>query len=300
VKGEIEMKQCVKVALVQFSPLPMEQMQENIDYIISKIEELASNGNKLIVFPEMSITNFYEHGPRGKQIYWENGTLSLDDIEINRIIKSAKEQKVYVIVSLAERSEIVGTIYNSALLIGPSGIIGKIRKMHLPGLEKLYFSEGSEPEVFDTPIGKIGIAICYDSMFPEYVRLLAAKGAEIIAFPSSIWKGGNKGGIGSSGSKEKFWNVLPLVRALENQCFVIACNGGGDHYIGEHYGRWIRMGLSKIVSPTGEILAETHGNENCVLEAIIDKKLLAESRSAYPFLADRKTELYGALTKVLI
>jgi predicted amidohydrolase len=289
------LKENINVALVQFSPWPMKEMQKNVQFIIGKIKELTAKGKELIAFPEMSVTNFFEHEPKGKENYWKNGAISIDDPAITQIVEVVKEKNCYVVVGFAERSELIGKIYNSALLIGPEGIIGITRKLHFPGLEKLYFSPGSEIPVFDTPIGKIGISICYDSMFTEYLRVLAVKGAEIVVMTSSIWKGGDKGGIGSEESKEKFWDQLPVTEAVTNQVFVVACNGGGTHMIGKEIGTWERLGLSKIVSPMGEILAKLGGNDENLLHAELKKDLLEEARSVYTFLSDRVPHMYKDL-----
>ncbi|MFB4165001.1 carbon-nitrogen hydrolase family protein [Alteribacillus sp. JSM 102045] len=292
------MKDNVKAALVQFSPKPMQHMEQNVEFITNKIVELSNKGNELIVFPEMSITNFFEHGPEGKIQYWNNGSLSVDDNVVQKIVEVTKKQNCYAIVGFAERSRMIGKIYNSAACIGPKGIIGITRKVHFPGLEKLYYSKGTEIPVFDTPLGKIGISICYDSMFVEYLRALAVKGAEIIVMTSSIWKGGGKGGIGLETSKSQFWDLLPMVASVEHQSFVIACNGGGSHMIGEKVGTWERLGLSKIVDPTGDVLTKTDGNDEVVLNATLEEKKLKESRMAYSFLNDREPELYQELTEL--
>jgi predicted amidohydrolase len=281
------MKKNVKTALVQFSPWPMRQMEKNVSFISTKMEELAKSGNELIVFPEMSITNFFEHHSNGKQDYWESGSISLDSPQLETIKNGAKQNNCFVVVGFAERSDVPGEIYNSAALIGPEGIVGITRKVHFPGLEKLYYKTTNQIEVHDTPLGKIGICICYDFMFPEVTRALAVKGAEMIVISSSIWAGGEKGGIGSLEYKKTYWDQLPLVKAIENQTYIIACNGGGSHQIGKDLGEWKRLGLSKIVSPTGQILAKVDHQDDAVLTALLDAADIDLARKQYTFLADR-------------
>lgn len=298
-KGGSFLKENIKVALVQFSPKSMHQIEENVAFIQKKIIQLSNQGNELIVFPEMSITNFFEHGPNGKVEYWNKGAIPDNHPAIQKIIEVTKQQACYTIVGFAERSSTIGKIYNTAMFIGPNGFIGKTRKVHFPGLEKLYYSKGLDIPVFDTPLGKIGISICYDSMFVEYLRALSVKGAEMIVMTSSIWKGGGKGGIGLEKSKRQFWDHLPAVAAVEHQSFVLACNGGGSHMIGEKVGDWERLGLSKIVDPTGEVLTNTDGNDEVILTADLQKKKLEEARLAYSFLSDREPELYKDLTELI-
>ena len=292
------MKDEIRTSLVQFSPQPMRDKGENCDFIEEKINELSSENQELIVFPEMSLTNFFEHGDGGRLAYWKYGAITLEDPLIDRIVSLSKKKGVYVVFGFAERSNIVGVIYNSAMLTGPGGPIGITRKIHLPGFEKLYFSSGNEIPVFTTALGKIGLSICYDSWFPEYVRVLAIKGAEIIITPASIWMGGSKGGIGREILKREFWDSVPLVKAVENQAFILACNGGGTHWMGDELGTWERMGMSKIVSPFGELLASTPENDESVLSAVLKHEDLEASRSVYTFLADRAPAAYAELSKV--
>ncbi|MEB3101771.1 carbon-nitrogen hydrolase family protein [Ferviditalea candida] len=292
------MKQSVQAALVQFSPWPMREMDRNVDYIKSQIDNLAQTGNELIVFPEMSVTNFFEHDANGREAYWNHGAIAIEGPQLNSIIMKAREHQCYVVVGFAERSPVIGMMHNSAALIGPDGLIGVARKIHFPGLEKLYYTSGTSIDVFETPIGRIGICICYDCMFPEVTRALAVKGAEIIVSVSSIWEGGAKGGIGLPEYKKAFWDQLPLVRAMENQAFVIACNGGGSHMIGRDIGTWSRLGMSKIVAPNGEMLAKADHADEAVLTAVLKERELIQSRSQYTFLADRKPYLFQDLNTI--
>lgn len=289
------MKSEIKASVVQFSPRPMREKKENVRYILEQIDQLVSAGNELISFPELTITNFFEHEKNGRETYWNEGTLDIDDPLITTIQEAAIRHGVYVVVGFAERGELVGKVYNSVMLTGPNGLIGITRKMHLPGLEKLYFSSAMEIPVWDTPIGKIGISICYDSMFMEYLRILALKGAEIIIMSSSIWKGGEKGGIGPAKSKEQFWDQLPLFSAVTNQTFVLANNGGGSHFLGQNVGVWERLGLSKIVSPLGTVLARCEDNEDAILTATLKQEELVQARNVYSFLIDRMPYKYNEL-----
>lgn len=291
------MREHLCVALVQFSPHPMSEKNFNVEFIISKIKELSKSKHELIIFPELAITNFFDNITDGKLNYWRHGALDAGDSLIGEIIDVTKRENVYVLVGFAERSPQVGEIFNSAMLIGPDGPIGVTRKIHLPGVEKLYFSPGKTIPVYDTPIGKIGVSICYDSWFPEYTRILAAKGAEIVIITASIWKGGSKGGIGNQQSKQNFWDHLPSIKAVENQVFVLACNGGGSHWMGETMGTWERMGLSKVVSPLGDVLVRSSGSEDEVLTAVLDRSDLEMARSVYTFLTDRIPNMYHELTE---
>lgn len=164
------------VSVVQHAPGDMDQRDANVDYIVCRLGEQAARGSRFVVFPEMGITSFFRHEPGGYRRYWAQGTVLLDDPELSRIADAARDGNVHTVVGFAERSATTGIIYNSAALIGPDGIVGVTRKVHLPGLEKLYYTPADEIEVFDSPLGRVGIAICYDVMFSEYFKALSDQG----------------------------------------------------------------------------------------------------------------------------
>jgi len=277
------------VSVVQHAPGDMDQRDANIAYIVERLAEEAASGSQLVVFPEMGITSFFRHEPGGYERYWREATIELDGPELEQIIDAARAADVHVIVGFAERSDTTGIIYNSAALLGPDGILGVTRKVHLPGLEKLYYTPSDEIEVIDSPLGRIGIAICYDVMFPEYFRALSEQGAEIIVFCSSTWRGGAKGGVGLEGVKRDYWSALPMVTAIQNQAFVVACNACGSLDMGQNAGTWERLGLSKIVAPTGVVLAEAEAGDSDaeIIRAELDLQDMIAARTSYRFLSDR-------------
>lgn len=281
------MHQGISVSVVQHEHKGMDQRSKNVDYVLSRIRELAAQGSQLIVFPEVGITSFFRHEPGGLLRYWDEGTITLDGPELAAIASTAKDVNAYAVVGFAERSKATGTIHNSAALIGPEGIIGVTRKLHMPGIEKLYFSPGDAVEVFECPLGRIGIAICYDSMFPEYFKALSDQGVDILIITGSIWAGGEKGGVGVESLKREYWWALPMVTAIQNQAFVLACSGCGRLDMGSLAGTWERLGLSQIVAPTGSRLARAGGTEEEVIGAMLTTQELAEARTSYRFLGDR-------------
>jgi predicted amidohydrolase len=183
-------------------------------------------------------------------------------------------------------TEVDGAIYNSAVMIGGKrGLIGKYRKLFLPGHsvfdEKRHFTPGSNPEVFSTCLGEIGLAICYDIYFPELARLYAMKGAQILVYPTT-----------SPSARRDFFEALAKARAIENGVFVILCNRAG---VEEGLIYW---GGSEVVSPSGVVLAKAKYDEDDVVVAELD---LSEVRRVRPFLPmlskDTRQELYDQLLK---
>ncbi|MES1930229.1 nitrilase/cyanide hydratase and apolipoprotein N-acyltransferase [Salinisphaera dokdonensis CL-ES53] len=281
------MQSNISVAVVQHQPGDMDQIEANLQYIEQTITDEGENGNELVVFPEMGITSFFRHEPGGYERYWRYATVKLDGPELARVISATKAAQLYAIVGFAERAEITGVIYNSAALIGPDGILGVTRKVHLPGLEKLYYTPSDSISVIETPLGRIGIAICYDVMFPEYFRALSDQDADIIVFCSSTWKGGAKGGVGIEHVKRDYWSALPLVTAIQNQAFVVACNACGHLDMGSQAGTWERLGLSQVVAPTGVVKATAGDSDAETIRAVLDAEDLITARTSYRFLTDR-------------
>lgn len=288
------MQKEINVSVVQFEPEPFREKDKNLQFHLKKIEELSAN-NDLIVFPELSLTNFFEFGENTRLDYWKASEI-VEGKFIQEIISHVKTKGIYVVCGFSEKSNLKGYIYNSALLIYPDGSHRVYRKVHLPGPEKLFFTPGETIDVFGSDLGKIGLSICYDMFFPEVSRILALKGAEIIINIGSVWKGGSKGGIGAGDervakSKVRKFNLIPVVQAMCNQVYFISANGCGKWYGGEEYGVWERIGCSKIVDPLGNIIAQA-GSEPEVIRALLTEEQLLLHRTSYSFFMDRSPNAY--------
>jgi predicted amidohydrolase len=292
------MKDVVKAAAVQMQPHPPGENAANVREICGHLERLAGQGVELVGFPELTVSNFFsERGSvaDGRIEYWERAAEPVDGPSISAVAACAAEHGVYAVVGFAERGLVAGVVYNSAALVGPEGLIGVTRKAHAAGYEKGYYTGGGPPEVYDTALGRIGVAVCWDAWHPEYVRCLAAQGAEIVVFVNAVWKGLAKGGIGAA-NKQRMWELVPTVRAFENGIFLVAVNGSGTHELGERYGgTWERMGRSRIIDPHGESLAASDHDRDDVLVADLHAREIVASRTAYPLWADRRPEVFAAL-----
>jgi predicted amidohydrolase len=153
--------------------------------------------------------------------------------------KACAESGVYAVVGLLEAVDEV--VYNSALLVGPQGLIGVYRKMHLPclGVDRFTTPGDLGFRVWETPIGRIGIAICYDLRFPEALRCLGLRGADIVALPTN-WPV----------TSESMPEFVARARALENRIYLVACNRVGEESGFRFFGR------SVMVDPAGKIMME--------------------------------------------
>ena len=194
------------------------------------------------------------------------------------LISLSKERNLYIAAGLPECE---GNIfYNSAVLTGPEGLVGRYRKTHLFFEENLFFTPGDTGfRVWDTPIGKIGLMICFDWFFPESARTLALRGAEVIAHPSNL--------------------VLPYcpqampVRCLENRVYAVTANRTGTEQRGGKQPLTF-IGQSQITSPQGEILVRAGADEEVLLTAALDlsharDKKLNEFNDLF---RDRRPETY--------
>ena len=284
------MKDKVKVAAVQFDVKEFEEREKNIDYMLKKIEAMGSQEYDLIVFPE-AVTGFvrdvgvFNQGFRSE--YWK----AADSIPGNltkKIEKLTQEYGSHVVFGLAEKSRIPVEVYNTSVLVGPDGFIGKYHKMHIPYTEKKFFIPGGDPSVFKTKIGNIGMMICYDLCFPETARLLAIKGCEILTI---IAQWGDNDDFG-----RREWDLLTRSRAMENRIHVVACNRTGpenEKPINKNHGS------SRIISANGEVLALAKPDliEATVNYTITNDELLSAKARGGSIFRDRIPYAYGELGK---
>ena len=194
------------------------------------------------------------------------------------LIEFSKEKKLHIVAGIAERDGC--SFYNSAILTGPGGFIGVYRKTHLFSEEKLWFSPGDTGfKVWETPIGNIGIMICFDWFFPESARTLSLKGADIIAHPANL--------------------VLPYcpeamrTRCLENRVYAVTANRTGSEQRGGKK-RLEFIGTSEIVSPNGEVLSRAERDSEEFGSAEVDVSL-ARNKNLNPFnnlFKDRRKDFY--------
>ncbi|MEM4211513.1 MAG: carbon-nitrogen hydrolase family protein [Nitrososphaerota archaeon] len=195
----------------------------------------------------------------------------------------AQEVGAYVYAGLVERVEEAREIFDSSVLISPSGkLIAKYRKIHLAGeYEKEIFSPGKEVVTASTDIGRLGLMICYDVVFPELSRSLALLGSDIILHCSAWYSIPREMDWGA-----RHYKTLLNARAMENTVFIVSSNRVGTE------GKFSFVGHSCIASPWGEILAEKKGGEGCI-SAVINLEMLKKCRIIHPCLQERKPEIYA-------
>lgn len=242
--------------------------RENIAQAIQGIEALAGQGSCLAVLPEMVSCGF--DNERLKEHARESGSI------IETLQETALKNRIMIAGSLPESVD--GSIFNTLYLIGQDGkITGYYRKTHLFRLtgEHHYYTAGDQITVVDTPVGLVGLMICYDLRFPELCRRLTDLGARMVLV-SAQWPT----------PRVEHWQVLARARAIENQVFMICCNRSGSDPELDF------PGSSMIVDPLGQVLAQG-GPEDRWISADIDFSVISSARTQIPVLTDRRKDLYG-------
>ena len=274
----------IKIAGIQMEPIIFEK-EKNLEKIIQNIRTISADGSKLIVFPECALTGYCFKSLEEAIPFTE----SIPGSSTDKISNLCGELSVHVVIGMLEKDD--DKFYNTAVLIGPKGYIGKHRKLHLPylGIDR-FLNHGNLPlTVFETKIGKIGMGICYDGHFPEHIRALALKGADMIVLPTN-WPEGTE-------LTPKY--IIPA-RAIENQLFFVAINR-----VGEERG-FKFIGQSKIIDFYGAILADGKPNEKDILHVDVEpekarekKFVLIPGELEVDIFNDRRPEFYNSIIKPL-
>ncbi|GAA9905762.1 carbon-nitrogen hydrolase family protein [Helicobacter pylori] len=287
-------KRILKTAVIQMQSKPY-ALNENLQLALNLVKEAHNKGANLIVLPELFDSGYCvndkdaEFGINLKAI--EHGEKTLKSETLRALSDFAKSSDTHIVACSIEKTN--KKFYDSAYIIPPKGgIVGKHRKIYLWGDEKSCFKRGKKYEVFTLDFGdfsaKVGLQICYEIGFGVGANLLALQGAEILIYPSAFGK-----------ARAYNWDLLSKARALENGCFVCACNHSGEETNAQLKQTLEFAGDSRIIAPNGKIIAQaTKLNE--VIIAEMDLNEAALQRQKIPYLQDFDTKLtkkgFGKLT----
>ena len=254
----------MKVASIQMAVVEGDKTA-SIDNAVENIHRCE--GIDLVILPEIWNVGFMSFDRYVSEAEDRNGPT------MTRLREAAQKIGVYL-HSGSFVEKLNGNYYNSSYLISPDGnVIANYLKIHLYGYnskETQILTSGDTVVVVETPIGKIGLATCYDLRFPELFRAMAEQGTEIILV-CSAWPY----------PRLEHWLMLNRVRALENQCFLMSSNSVG-------FNQGIQfVGHSMITDPWGTILAGA-GDKEVIIKSEIDLADLESARQQFPALADRK------------
>lgn len=268
-----------RIALLQL--ISTEDLDENLRQIAELLSQAAEQGAVLVVLPE----NFALLHTNGLRALAESGP----DRVVQFLCTQAAELGLWIVAgSLPMVVTGAGEVVNAprvravCLLIDALGSIrARYDKLHLFDVdvadqqksyrESAVVEAGEDLVVVDTPVGALGLSICYDLRFPEQYQKLREAGAELIAVPSAF----------TYVTGEAHWEVLLRARAIENQVYILGCNQGGRHNTERE--SW---GHSMVVDPWGKIMTQCEmGNK--LLIADIDIEYLMDIRQKMPVLAHR-------------
>ncbi len=274
----------ITIAGMQMEPVILDK-ERNLTRSLELMETAAREGTQLVVFPEAALSG-YVFSSLEEAI---PVTETVPGPSTEKIMDSCRKLNLHVVIGLLEKDE--GRYYNTSAFIGPSGLIGKYRKLHLPyiGIDR-FLNHGDMPlEVYHTDIGSIGLGICYDLDFPEHSRVLALLGAEVIVTITN-WP---------EGIEVIPEHVLPT-RTRENRVHHIAVNRVGEE-------RGIRFfGRSRIYDCTGALLAEGKPYGEDILHAEITPALARGKHQVIipgeletDIVRDRRPEYYRKLVEPL-
>jgi 5-aminopentanamidase len=273
-----------KIAGVQMD-CALAQKALNLEHIRARLAEAAGHGARLVIFPECALTGYCfdskeEAWPHAEPIPGPSTALLADE---------CRRLDVWLVVGLLEAPRGAAELFNSCVLIGPAGIHGCYRKIHLPylGVDR-FTTPGAAPfAVHDVEGLRLGMTICYDGSFPEASRALTLLGADLIVLPTN-WP---PGALSTA-------RILVPARALENNVYFAAVDRIGTER-GFHF-----IGRSRIVDCLGEPLAESADDAPTILYAEIDpeqarrkQRVLIPGKYELHRLADRRPEMYAEITR---
>ena len=270
------MKTEKKLALLQIDSV-LGDINANLDKISSMVHSIEDK--------EVRMAVFCEYGTTGYSLDLNSVAEEIPGKTVSFLEKLAAKKNIWISGGMMEKGE-NNRPYNTSIMISPArGLVAKYRKVHPFSFEKDQISYGDHEVTIDTELGKVGMTICYDFMFPEYIRGLALKGAQII-LNSTFWFADKiSGPAGWSPTQSK---ALAMTRALENNVFVgMSCRTGTEK---ELWG----FGNSVIVGPQGKILAEADREEKIIV-APIDLEMRNTWANYATYMADRRLDVYDRL-----
>jgi predicted amidohydrolase len=271
-----------KIAGVQMD-CSFANVERNLATIRRGLADAAAMGARLVIFPECALTGYCyrsldEALPCAQPLPGPAGDVLAAD---------CRRLGVFAIAGLLERGE-RGELFNSCLLVGPDGLIGSYRKIHLPylGIDR-FATPGDRPfTVHDLGGLKVGINICYDGSFPESARVLTVLGADLVVLPTN-WPTGARTTV-----------CLTEARAIENHIYYAAVNRVGE----ERGFRFI--GTSRIIDPDGGVMAQAGPDHPEILVAEIDpawarakRVIKVPGEHEIDRVGHRRPEMYGPLTR---
>ena len=270
------------LAGVQMDPKLMDK-EANLAAMIDAVEQAVAKGARLVVFPECTLTGYCFDSRQEAFPYAE----SIPGPSTRLLEGLCRRTQAYLVAGMLEKDG--DRCFNAAVLIGPEGVVGKYRKVHLPylGVDRFVDPGDLGFGVHQTRLGRIGLNICYDGSFPESARTMALGGADMILLPTN-WPTG----------AEEFADFLVNARGLENKVYSVAVNRVGR----ERGFRFI--GRSRIADPSGRTLALAGPEEEDIIFGEIDPSAARDKhitrvpgKHEINRFKDRRPQYYGKIVE---
>ena len=263
----------MKLAYLQFHP-EFGAPKQNLHKIEDSLNGLEAD---IIVLPELAFTGYYFEDREELSELAEDVS---DSPTLIGLTKLCQDNGFHLVTGFAERDG--EKLYNSALVVGPSGLLHQYRKLHLFNTEKEYFDPGDTPlSTIEICGATVGVMICFDWVFPEVARTLALLGADILCHPSNLVL--------------TYCQQAMRTRSLENSVYTITANRIGKEK--RPRGELTFTGQSQIVGPQGDVIKSSGSDEEAVVICEIDvsaaqNKRITENNDLF---LDRRPEFYGAV-----
>jgi len=253
--------QDTRIAMVQMNSR-VGDADRNIAHMDGFLEQAAAQDVDIVCFPELSVSG-YNAGDTANPVPEPVPGPSTEKLEA-----LGRNHGLWFLAGILERST-GGVVYNKQVVIGPDGMVGAFRKMHVPTTEIGTWSEGDDLVVFDHPKIRFGIEICFDSHFPEPSTALAELGAEMIFLPHASGRGED------AAEKKPRWLRYMPARAYDNNVFVAVCNQVGDTGAGRNF-----TGVTFVCDPRGRVIADGRSeDEEEMVVADLKAEVFNEARS---------------------
>jgi predicted amidohydrolase len=259
----------IRVAVVQSAP-KLGDVERNTAGCLTEMRRAAAAGCDLVVFPECALSGYMFADARAARQC--AGPVPGPSTDV--IAAECGRSGLHCVLGLLEtRGEL---LHNTAVLIGPDGLVGRYRKSHIACIGADCFTvPGDEPyTVHETPIGRIGLQVCYDWRFPEITRVLALRGAEVIVHPTN-----------SPAPARELAEFITRARAAENAVFFVTANRCGRERETSFFG-W-----SQVVDPDGRRIAEAGAEETVIIAEL--NLALARNKTKQPHGGGYKVSLFG-------
>jgi predicted amidohydrolase len=256
----------------------------NLEKMQSFLERAAAQQAELVAFPECAVSGYSLTAEEAERF-----AEPIPGPSTQAMIQACNRLGLHTVVGMLEQHP-HGMLFNSAALLGPSGVLAVYRKTHLPclGVDRFLASGDSLAGPFTMPNARLGLLICYDLRLPEPMRVLALAGAQLVVVPSA-WPN----------TARLYPEHLARTRAAENGVFLLAAN-----HVGEERGTRY-LGNSLILGPDGEVLQQAGDREEVLLVAEIDlpradhkQRVIVPGEYELDLFADRRPDLYGRLADV--